>query len=614
MGLLEWWKRRRADRKVVEKAETAVHTSRQVKPIARDARQAKAEADRAKSELEEARDAANSISGWRPIKHWLANRRVRKAHKQVEEAVCHSDAASEVAAEAKAVEHEVWDDARKAYRSARRAVMRLQATDFYTYFRPEVCDLRVYLNSRGVKEAPPSPYEEVIRRLGERHEKVHLASFPEVCDLSSVPIDQRVARTQDAIRRKSRVIYQAGFSAIAVLQGKNCEIRGEPDFLILDGNGRYSIRDSKISRRITEEHHPEILRQLSLYGWLYERTTCERPASLQVHSGTGEIVTLGYGGGEDALTLLDHILAVRQAGSEPYSPVGWSKCDACGYKGICWKQAEERRDVAMLVGVDKGLVTALREVGVNTIEELLDAFDERRLARFERPWGAGSQRVGAKAGAIIRMAQAMASGKEILIQPPDFPRHPNYVMFDLEGLPPQLDELGKIYLWGMQVFGQQPGEHIVATAGFRTDGDRQGWNDFLANAEKVFNKYGDIPFVHWASYEKTHVKGYIERFGDRKGIAARVLDNLLDLLPITRESIALPLPSYSLKVAEQYVGFKRTQDAYGGDWAMAKYIEATETEDRRHRDEVMEEIRKYNSEDLKATWTVLRWLESKLDE
>jgi hypothetical protein len=34
---------------------------------------------------------------------------------------------------------------------------------------------------------------------------------------------------------------------------------------------------------------------------------------------------------------------------------------------------------------------------------------------------------------------------------------PNYVMFDLEGMPPQLDELEKIYLWGMQVFGERPG-------------------------------------------------------------------------------------------------------------------------------------------------------------
>jgi predicted RecB family nuclease len=73
----------------------------------------------------------------------------------------------------------------------------------------------------------------------------------------------------------------------------------------------------------------------------------------------------------------------------------------------------------------------------------------------------------------------------------------------------------------------------------------------------------------------------------------------------------LPLPSYSLKVVEEYVGFKRTQDEYGGDWAMATFIEATETEDKAIRDELMGQILTYNEEDLGATWAVFEWLRSR---
>ena len=204
----------------------------------------------------------------------------------------------------------------------------------------------------------------------------------------------------------------------------------------------------------------------------------------------------------------------------------------------------------------------------------------------------------------------MESGKEIPIQAPENPEHSSYVMFDLEGLPPHLDELEKIYLWGMQVFGEKPSDYMAALAGFGDDGDRQGWDDFLDKAAWVFEHYGDIPFVHWAVYERVKIDLYIERFGDRDGIAGRVRKNLLDLLPIAKESIALPLPSYSLKVIEGYVGFKRTQEEYGGDWAMAAYIEATETEDEEQRSKVMAEILKYNQEDLEATWAVLKWLRS----
>jgi predicted RecB family nuclease len=104
---------------------------------------------------------------------------------------------------------------------------------------------------------------------------------------------------------------------------------------------------------------------------------------------------------------------------------------------------------------------------------------------------------------------------------------------------------------------------------------------------------------------------YVKRYGDPAGIAARVLRNLLDLLPITKASVILPLPSYSLKVVEEYVGFKRTQDEYGGSWAMAKFILATETDDEAQRDSLMAEILKYNEEDLGATWAVFDWLRKK---
>lgn len=78
-----------------------------------------------------------------------------------------------------------------------------------------------------------------------------------------------------------------------------------------------------------------------------------------------------------------------------------------------------------------------------------------------------------------------------------------------------------------------------------------------------------------------------------------------------RATVALPLPSYSIKVVEKYVGFKRTQEEYGGQWSMAQFILATETDDEAERNRRMSEILKYNEEDLAATWAVFQWLRSK---
>ena len=488
--------------------------------------------------------------------------------------------------------------------------MRLTASDFNLYHQPSRCELRLFLRSRGTEESPPGPFQEVLRSLGERHERLHLERFEEVVDLSSGTIEERVRRTRQEVENRVPAIYQPVLRGEANLGGTECEIIGEPDFLLREEPG-YVVRDCKISLRITEADHPEILRQLELYGWLYEQAFGCPPVRLEVFSGSGNIEPLDYDQGEAALAELAEILGFMQSESEPFSPVGWSKCQDCGYRPLCWPRAEEGRDVALVVGVDQGLARALRGEGISSYDELLDTFDETTLAEFRRPWGRGLRKVGKNASAILRMAEATASGRELVLHAPEIPNSPNYVMFDLEGLPPYLDETEKIYLWGMQVFGDHPSEFLYALAGFEEDGDRDGWNRFLANAAQVFSEHGNIPFVHWHDYEKNKLALYVERFGDSDGVADRVKGNLLNLLPITRDSIVMPIPSYSLKVVESYIGFQRTQDEYGGQWAMAKYIEAVESEDETLRDEVIDKILVYNREDLEATWAVLQWLKSK---
>ena len=331
--------------------------------------------------------------------------------------------------------------------------------------------------------------------------------------------------------------------------------------------------------------------------------------SLQIHNGAGEILVVLYQGGREALATLGRILRVRQRSDPPELVVGWSKCSGCGYFERCWPQAEEERSVGLVPGVDLGVTRELQARGTVTIEQLQERFDTESLAALERPWGKKRLKVGETTSRrILGNVEALVEGRPILLSEPAIPEHRNYVMFDLEGMPPHLDELEKIYVWGLQVFGEDRGQFLAAIAGFAPYGDREGWECFLAQAEEIFDSHGDIPFVHWATYERTKLDLYLSRYDDRHGVAERVKRNLLDLLPITQESVALPVPSYGLKQVERIAGFERTLDEYGGEWSIARYIEATETHDEKLRAEIMDEILAYNREDLEATWAVLRWL------
>ncbi len=491
------------------------------------------------------------------------------------------------------------------------AVMRLTASDIVCLYRPTLCALRVYLREQGVEESEPSAFDQIIQTLGQVHEQKHLATLGSYEDISPLQRDQRVSRTLEAITSRVPVIYQAQFEFDFTIDGCPVIVVGRPDFLILDGDN-YVIRDSKLSRKVDEKHHEEIALQVQLYGWLYERAVGTVAKRLEVHTGTGAIVEVPYDGGAAALAKLAEVLTLKQMATEPYEPVGWSKCKAgCGYADRCWKQAEARRDVALVMDVDQGLARQLHADGIATFQQLVSSFDIQRLSELKRPVGGVQKRVGKKAESILLNAEVLISGTERILAPAMIPARGNFVMFDLEGIPPSQDELEKVYLWGMQVFGDSPSKFIGATSGFGADGDREGWNTFLDAANEIFIENGNIPFVHWAIYERVHIDMYVKRYGDPAGIAARVLSNLLDLLQVTKKAIVLPLPSYSLKEVEKYIHFERTQEEYGGTWAMAQFILATETDYEVERNARMAEILRYNQEDLEATWAVFEWLRNK---
>lgn len=187
--------------------------------------------------------------------------------------------------------------------------MRLSAGVLYKLHRPSTCELRVYLWGQGVKEAEPGPYEKVIERLGMFHEGRHLESLGEFVNLAGGTEDERVARTIDAVKSQATVIYQGTLKRELNVGGKTVTLIGQPDFLLRLGEG-YLIRDAKLSRRITDKDHPEILGQVRLYGLLFEKTFGRKPVRLEVFAGSGELVEVPCVAEQALIETLGEIAAI----------------------------------------------------------------------------------------------------------------------------------------------------------------------------------------------------------------------------------------------------------------------------------------------------------------
>jgi predicted RecB family nuclease len=393
----------------------------------------------------------------------------------------------------------------------------IRASDVYDYYYPSRCARRVALRARGEPETTAdSPFDELLRDLGLRHERAHLAALSGVVDLSSVRDSKdRERRTLAAIGEGATAIYQPLFRTRIVLDGESCELVGEPDFLVNhpDGSG-YVIRDSKLARKPTSGRHVAIPLQLQVYGLLYERATGQRPRELQVHAGAGDIVRVPYAGQAPVIEALSEHRRMRLAALDAYEPVGWTKCSGCGFHDRCWDEATASGAVAHQTPGNQERARGLHARGIATIEALPEAIDD--AAHFEFFWeGKTEFRIRGFVPGLRRSAEAFLSGKPVVVAAPDLPDAADCVMLDLEGLPPYLDELEKIYLWGVKDYRGFSPRFLPALAGFGPEGDRAGWDQFLAICAALLAERPNLRFVHWGNYEQTKIRDYMERYGER---------------------------------------------------------------------------------------------------
>lgn len=488
-------------------------------------------------------------------------------------------------------------------------VLRVSASDIYGLLAGPGCDRRVFLQAHGIAGSDPSALQVMLMEIGLEHEDRHRLRFPNLLDLSEGSLEQRSQATAAALDSGDRGLYQGVLIAQVELQdGETASAVGVPDFMLPTGSA-HVIRDTKTAVRVQPDERPDIAAQLRFYAFLYERNVGTAPDRLEVLAGDGSVYEIPYEGQESVTPLIERVAHLKSTSREPRCDVKWSHRSSCPYFEHCWTQAVGRMQVSTVPGLTRSAVGVLRGQGVESIPDLLEQHDVQSLAEVVVPRGDKRQRIGRRSEAIIRSAVSLRDRETIVHGPLDLPAADSVVLLDLEGTPTLGGHAGYIYLWGTAVHGRHPLPYDAAFAlGGGEINDGEGWDRFLDRASRIMTEHGDVPWIHWASYERTQIRAYIQRFGDPEGVGGRVLDLLVDLLQIVKRSVTFPVHSYSLKAVEQFVGFHRTQGQFGGDWSIAIWQEAIDAAAPEQRMRLLEELATYNREDLEGMAAVYDYL------
>ena len=434
--------------------------------------------------------------------------------------------------------------------------------------------------------------------LGERSrtlEEQIAAAIPDLAGPvqgSGLSFDQAAAESVRLLRETSRPVRRPLLASADGLRSAT------PAFILRDGEALV-IRDVRLAHRPGARRDNRV--RVAFAGQLARELTGLPVARLEIVNGLGEVVEVEPEPDDELARLSARTLELLGDAPEPDMLLAHSHCQHCDHYAHCWDRAEAEHRIEVMPAVTRARAEMLRAEGVRTFHELA----ARAPGSFAR------RELREAAPALLNEARAFATGAPVWLRDPALPRDRTPVWFDVES-----DAEGEraevpVYLWGLAVERAEPVFEPILSE-LTPEGDADAWRRFVARALEVFREHPDAVWVHWHHAEPMWLDRYIARHGAPAAFVERMRapGTLLDLHHRLERCVRLPLRSTSVKFVAPWLGFRWSNPDADAAWSTAQLHRARATKDPAERQQLLDEVARYNADDLWAMRTVWRWLEA----
>ncbi len=286
---------------------------------------------------------------------------------------------------------------------------------------------------------------------------------------------------------------------------------------------------------------------------------------------------------------LDGIERIMQGVDEPHFLT--SDCKQSPWFGTCVQETKASDHLSRLNRIWRSEVTALENSGITTVTQLA-AQNPDLLGN--KVHGLTPERLHF----LILGAKTLLGGEPIMLGKIDLPEGDEALIVDIEADP--LRDLH--YLFGV-LDVHKDGQEFHTFLATKEDEEQAAWEQFVAFME---TRPG-LPVYHYGWYEQDVFRLMATRYGAPIGFIEDLAERSVDLLERLREAIIFPLSFYSLKDIAQFLDFHwRHSDASGLN-SVLWYEEWLTTGNR----ELLDDVVKYNEDDVLATWHVRNWAKKK---
>ena len=452
--------------------------------------------------------------------------------------------------------------------------MRFSVTDLLNYYR---CPRLLFLNKYGDKsfQIPPSDFIRRLWKFGRDYESKVVDFFK---------FEKPKYKVGDYEKGFEETIKLMAAGVDAIYQGvlKNDELVGIPDFLIkaegnsLLGNHYYYPVDIKGALTSKEKY----IFQLAAYSYLLGDIQGFTPlygglllleVDMQIRYFYQTIKQVVY-----ALSESQKILSNTETSPDLFID---SNCQSCQWYNFCLPEANEKKDLSLIYGVNKKIKEKLIQIGIKNYEELAQATLED-LSTLE----------GIKREEIILQAKCL-NNKELFIKsPPNIETSEKEIFLDFES-DMVLDEKGTELIRIDYLVG------ILSSMGYSSLLLESSEEKLSQDFAEFLEKHIDYTFYHYGHYEQSIFDNKWKNLPKVK---------LINIEKVVKESVIMPVTSYSLKNIAKAIGFRWKNKEANAMQSMCWYSNYLSTKDRKYLDMSIQ----YNEDDCLALKFVKEWLTS----
>ena len=344
-------------------------------------------------------------------------------------------------------------------------------------------------------------------------------------------------------------------------------IVGRLDMMMVEGKRLIPV-EAKNHTRFTSLDETE----LAFYWRLLEpiqwgRRDRNRKGYVKLNSGDMEEVALTK---DDFIHLNDMIERVRTAKRwEPrLRPV--RECDYCVFKDAHLPQIYKARDVKLISGVGPARRRHLEQLGINTVEQLAEADTSELSDKLSQ--------VSRRVPNTVELRRMQAHAKVFVTNQPQvigrrpIPELSKALLLDLEYFP---EHPRQVFVAGVLVVeaGDEADIHIE----FADSADDEGV--VLTSLTALLENFPKHSVITWngSMADIPALRDAWSRLGLSKGSFRDIEERHIDLLPIARSNIRLPIRGFGLKNVSSYFGFERAHPDIHSMFIPMKYVEYLRT-------------------------------------